>query len=179
MSIPLTEAERDILRLSFTTGGYSMEDALDKLKGKGLDEETARALIIMEYDLYKKEMVGHAIRQANYPQGVKEVFIAVAIISIMGPMMGITSPAWYVATSILGGVAGYFAYRNRPVAGVLAGLIVPVAMHIACSYYFQDRSSFIRIELVIPLFIAFIPSAIIFLIVSKLFYSNPNTNGDG
>jgi hypothetical protein len=31
---------------------------------------------------------------------------------------------------------------------------------------------------VIPLFIAFIPSAIIFLIVSKLFYSNPNTDGD-
>ena len=146
MITTLTEHERDILRLSFSTNGYSMEDALEKLNGKGLDEETARALIIMEYDLYKRDLVGHAIRRENSHEGVKELFIAVAIISIIGPMLGITSSAWYIATTILGGVAGYFAYRNKPVAGVLAGLIVPVSMQMACSYYFQGRSGFYRIE---------------------------------
>ena len=178
MHTPLTETERDILRLSFTTGGYSMEDALDKLKGKGLDEDAARELIIMEYDLYKREMVGHAIKADNSHEGVKEVFIVVAIISIIGPMMGITSPIWYVFTSILGGVAGYLAYRHKPVAGILAGLIVPVAMQMACSYYFQGRSGFLRIELAIPLFLAFIPSAIIFQVVSKVLYTRPKNYYD-
>jgi len=171
MNPPLTEQERDVLRLSFTTSGYSMEDAMDKLNGKRLDEETARELVIMEYERYMKEMTGHAKQQENSHEGVKEIFIAVAIISIMGPMIGINSPAWYGVASILGGVAGYFAYRNKPVAGVLAGLIVPIIMQWACIYYFQDRSSFYKIELAIPLFLAFIPSAIVFLVVSKLFYS--------
>jgi len=52
MSKFLTENERDILRLSFTTAGFSMEDAIEKLKGKGLSDEEARLLIIAEYKVY-------------------------------------------------------------------------------------------------------------------------------
>jgi len=101
------------------------------------------------------------------------MFVIGAIISIIGPMLGIASPASNLAFTILGQILGYFAYKTKPAAGVLAGLIVPFAMQLACNYYFQERSGFYRIELAIPLFLAFIPAAIIFLLVSKLVYGKP------
>ena len=115
MSKFLTEDERDILRLSFTTAGFSMEDAIEKLKGKGLSDEEARLLIIAEYKAYKKELFERALKRDDSHEMAKVMFVVVVLISVIGPVFGIESPLWYLVAGSLCGIAGYVAYKDKPV----------------------------------------------------------------
>jgi len=172
MSKFLTAEERDVLRLSFTTAGFSMEDAIEKLKGKGLSDEEARLLIIAEYKAFKQELFDRTLKRENSHEMAKVMFVVVVLISVIGPVFGIESLLWYLVAGSLCGIAGYIAYKDKPVAGVVAGFIFAVVFPFAYNGYFANRTSYIKIEMLIPLIMAAIPAGVAFLILAKLFYSD-------
>lgn len=175
MTPSLSESERDELRLSFTTAGFSMEDAMRKVMQSGYSPEEAKLLILAEYKAYKKELFDQAIKRNESSEMRNVMFVLVTIISIIGPVVRISSVVWYLVAIVLCGIGGYIAYKDKPVAGVLGGVVVPIAFLISYDYYFSGRTSYIKIEMAIPLIMAYLPAVIIFLLISKLFYTH-NSN---
>ena len=171
MNSILTESQRDELRLGFTTAGFSMEDAIARLTAHGYAPEEARDMIVLEYKLYKREMFENTLKRKDKGEMRNAMFILIAIIAMIGPVIGILSTTWYIVAACLCGLGGYLAYKDKPIAGVVGGMIVPIAFIFSYSYYFADRTSYIKIEMAIPMLLAFLPAALIFFIISKLFYS--------
>jgi hypothetical protein len=167
----LTESQRDELRLGFTTAGFSMEDAMARLTAHGYEPEEARGLIVLEYKLYKREMFERTVKKDESKEWRKVMFLFVTIISIIGPVANITSGIWYIVACGLCGFLGYLAYKDKPIAGIIGGILVPIAFIFSYAFYFADRTSYIKIEMAIPLLLAFLPSVLVFFVISKLFYN--------
>ncbi len=88
-------------------------------------------------------------------------FIAIALYTMIGPIFGGASSFWYLLILLIAGVAGYFGDRSNPIPSIVGCLAVVIIFPIAYAYYFHGRSSFIQIELLIPVFMTVIPALII------------------
>ncbi|OQP44731.1 hypothetical protein A4H97_10230 [Niastella yeongjuensis] len=167
----LTPQQKDELRQSFTQGGFSAEAAILKLVAEGYEPEEAKALIVAEFKEYKTEVFNRVVNRNNSEEARKGLTILIMMISVIGPLFDITSPLWYIVAIAASGITGYFAFKTKPIAGVLGSIIMPIVFPFAYNFYFSGRTSFIRIEMLIPIFIAAVPAFIIYYIISKTVYA--------
>lgn len=172
MTTTLSQQQRDELRQSFSQPGFSAEAAVARLVGYGYNETTAKQLIVAEFKAYKNELFQQAERRNQSEEAQKVVPIIVIMISAIGPIFEITSMLWYICAVAIAGAVGYWGYRHKPVAGILACMVIPFAFPLAYNFYFSGRTSYIKIEMVIPMLIAAAPAAILYFIISKTVYAN-------
>jgi hypothetical protein len=172
----LTQQQKADLRQSFSQPGFSAEAAILKLVNEGYDVAEAKALIVAEFKEYKKELFEKAQKRNDSEEARKILFVAVFMLSIIGPVFDITSPLWYVAAFVASGVAGYYAYKEKPIAGIAGSILFAILFPFTYHFYFAGRSSYIRIEMLVPIFMAITPAFIIYFIISKTVYANIETN---
>ena len=172
MNRTLSQQQKDEIRQSITQGNFSAQAAIIKLVAEGYELDEAKALIIAEIKAYKKAMFDKVDKRNKGEETQKFLIIAIVVISMIGPVANITSPLWYIAAIALAGVAGYFAFKDKPIAGVLGGVIMPVVLPFVYNFYFTGRTTYIQIEMAIPILIAALPAYLVFLIISKTVYAN-------
>lgn len=176
MNRTLTQQQKDNLRQSFTSGNFSAEAAINQLVNEGYELDVAKALIVAEFKEYKKEVFNRAVKRENNEEKTKALTIGIMMISLIGPVFDITSPLWYIVAIAASGIAGYFAYKTKPIAGVLGSIIMPVVFPFVYSWYFAGRTSYIRIEMVIPIVISILPAFLVYYAISKTVYANVENN---
>ena len=176
MNRTLSQQQKDDLRQSFRQPGFSAEAAILKLVNEGYDVNEAKVLIIAEFKEYKKELFERAQKRNDSEEARKLLFVAVFMLSIIGPVFDITSPIWYMVAFVASGFAGYYAYKEKPIAGITGSIIFAILFPFTYHFYFAGRSSYIRIEMLIPIFMAIAPAFIIYFIISKTVYANVENN---
>ena len=176
MNRTLSQQQKDDLRQSFTQGNFSAEAAILKLVNEGYEPDVAKALIVAEFKEYKKEVFNKVVKRSNNDDTQKVLTIGILMISSLGPIFDITSPLWYIVAVVASGIAGYFAFKTKPIAGVLGSIIMPVVFPFVYNWYFAGRRSFIRIEMVIPILISVLPAFLIYYAISKTVYANVENN---
>jgi hypothetical protein len=172
MNRTLSQQQKDDLRFSFTQGNFSAEAAIIKLMNEGYEAVVAKALIVAEFKEYKKEVFNRVVKRSNNEETQKVLTIGIMMISLIGPLFDITSPLWYLAAIAASGIAGYFAFKTKPVAGVLGSIIMPVVFPFVYNFYFAGRTSYIRIEMLIPIIISALPAFLVYYTISKTVYAN-------
>lgn len=175
MQRTLSQEEKDEIRLSASQHRFSMEAAVTKLMRNGFDEATAKFLIIAELQEYKKDLFHQIVREKEQEEARKFLSIVVGMVSIIGPICSIESPLWYIAAVVIAGVAGFWAHKRKPVAGLLASIIGPIVYPLAHAVYFSGRTSYFRIEMVIPIIMTAVPAVIMYFIISAIVYPNIKT----
>lgn len=176
MNSTLSQIQKDEIRQSFLQPTFSLEAEIEKLMTAGYEEAKAKLLIIAEFKEYKKEMFQKKVKRNDQEEIKKVVTFVVIMISLVGPIFDIVSPLWYIVAVVIAGIAGYWGYKPKPIAGLLGCMIVPIAFPFAYMFYFTGRTSFIKIEMVIPLLMAIVPGVLVYFIISKTVYSNLENN---
>jgi hypothetical protein len=176
MNRTLSQQQKDDLRQSFTQSGFSAEAAILKLVNDGFEINEAKALILDEFKAYKKELFERAQKRNDSEEARKILFVAVFMLSIIGPVFEITSPIWYLVAFVASGFAGYYAYKEKPIAGITGSILFAILFPFTYHFYFAGRSSYIRIEMLIPIIMAIVPAFLIFYIISKTVYANVESN---
>ena len=171
----LSEEEKDELRLSFSQPGFSLEAAIIKLMGNGFEEATARTLITTEFREYKKNLFHKIVRKKEHEEAKNFLSIVIVMVSIIGPIFSIKPLLWYVVAIIVAGLAGFWAYKPKPIAGLLGSIIMPVVYPFTHAAYFSGRTSYFNIEMIIPMIMAVVPAVIVYFIVSAIVYTNTKT----
>ena len=87
-------------------------------------------------------------------------------------MAGVDSMPLLIILSIIAGIAGYYGAEETPMAGILGSMVFVIASGYAFDFYLSGRTSYIKIELLIPFFMAAIPAGIIFFGLFVVEYSN-------
>jgi hypothetical protein len=176
MSRTLSQTQKDELRQSFLQHNFSLDAAIEKLVNAGYDEANAKLLIVAEFKEFKKEMFQKKVKGNDQEEIKKVVTFVVIMVSLVGPIFDIVSPLWYIAAVVITGIAGYIGYKPKPIAGLLGCMIVTIAFPFCYMFYFTGRTSYIKIEMVIPLVMAIVPAVLLYFIVSKILYPNTENN---
>jgi len=165
MDNTISQQHREAIKLSLQAGTFVLEEQLQKLADVGVEREKAMAIIGEIAKDYKTELFRKKLREHKGQEMQQGMFIVVLMVNMIGPVFDITSMLWYLVAFAASGIAGYFGYRSKPAAGVVAGLIFAGAFPFAYNFYFADRTSFIRIEMLIPVVMAALPAgAALFLL---------------
>ncbi len=172
MSKTLSQEQKDELRQAFPRGDFSVERETEKLVNAGFDEIEAKRLIVAEFKAYKKDLFDELQAIHKQDEIRKGVTIAVVFLAITGPIFGVESFWWYTIATIVAGIAGFWGYKPKGIAGLLACGIFTFVLPYVYHAYFSGRSSYIRIEMFIPILIAVVPAIIIYFLISKTVYAN-------
>ncbi|HZV68426.1 MAG TPA: hypothetical protein VFG10_02750 [Saprospiraceae bacterium] len=173
MNDQLTQDKKDQFRNDMANNNFSPQVEILKLVSEGYEVEKAKDLIVAEMKAYKKEVFEKVVKRNNQNEMSKVMLIVILLIAFIGPVASIVSFKWYAIAVLLAGAAGYFGWKDKPAAGVVGAIIMVIAFPFAYNFYFADRESFIRIEIVIPLLIAGAPAVIAYKILAS-FYSDPD-----
>lgn len=172
----LTQKQKQEIRYALQNKNFSVPVEIAKLADLGYTEDEANVLLANEVEEYKNEIRNELFQQkvkSNEQEDVQKVLsIAIVMIAMIGPVFDIRSPIWYTLAFAGCGIAGYFAYKTKPVAGIIGGIIVAVILPFSYNWYFTGRTRYIKIELLVPLIMAIIPAFLVYYIISKTVYGS-------
>jgi len=170
MEPPLPHQQLNEIRQDLSSGTFLYESAIQKLMQTGLDEESARNLLLNLVKERRKELFEQKLQKQD-AEGAREVcFIITVMTAIVGPVFNVASALWYMVAMLIAGVAGYYGFKDKPVAGIIGSILLVIILPFTYQYYFSGRSSYIRIEFLIPLFLALVPAAVAAFLISLIFY---------
>jgi hypothetical protein len=170
MEPPLPYQLLNEIRQDLSSGTFLYESAMQKLMQAGLDEERARNTLLSLAKEHRKELFQQKLQKQN-SEGIREVtFLVIIMTAAVGPVFNVTSTLWYIVAVSIAGIAGYFSFKSQPVAGIIGSILVVILFPFTYEYYFSGRSSYIKIEFLIPALMAVIPAAIVAVVISLIFY---------
>jgi len=111
---------------------------------------------------------------ANRQEDPKSIYFGLAVIPLIIPFIagydtfGLGFWGWVVVSSIIAAVLAYFAMKNTPILSIICGLVFGLTGQFAFLWYFNNRTSFIQIEVAIPMALGAIPPYLVHLIGSRI-----------
>jgi hypothetical protein len=140
------------------------------LRDAGLDAAAINQWITDLTREHKRELFNKAVRRDdnNEIRGVA-LFITL-LISIIGPVFDIRSPFWYIIVLFAVAIAGFYGFKDKPIAGIAGTVAFGILFPLAHAQYFANKTSYIRIEMLFPIAMAAIPAFLLLFILSKTIY---------
>jgi hypothetical protein len=176
MNNTLSQEQKDEIRRSILHSTFIMDIAVRRLVGDGFDEATAQYLVINEVKAFKQEIVEKALRKKKEEEARGIAFVVVVLVSLVGTIFNVHSLTWMIASMLIAGGAGYFAFRDKPVAGILSFITFAIVFPFTYTWYLKGRTSYINIELLIPMFVAIVPAAVVYFGVAFTVHANTEDN---
>jgi len=172
MNSTLSPEQKEEIRQSFSQGVSSVDIQIARLIESGYDEISAKKLLQQEFKEYKNQLFQEAQQKEKREQAEKVALIVVFIIGTIGAVFEIKSTIWYVISIATAVLAGFLGFRRKPVAGILGCVLYPVAFAFTFPSYFAGRTSYVKIEMLVPLLLAAVPAFVVYKLIEKIFYSN-------
>jgi len=166
----LNEVQRKRIQQAFRSGNLNMNIEVENLVNQGFNQDEAVEQIKNEVNRFRQKLFDEKIKAEENEDYSKLAIFFVVLIGIVSPIFHITSIAWIVASILLSGGIGYWAYREQPIAGAVGCISAAILLPITFNWYLAERSSVIKIELLIPVILALLPSFLIGFVVSKILY---------
>ena len=158
------------VREALLSGAISIDQAIKKLTDASIEPEAAKQLVSELMRQHKRAIFDQTVERKKLEEARGIAMFAALMITLIGPVFEIRSAAWYMAAIVTVAIAGYLGYKDRPIAGITAFVCFAVVFPFSYSNYFAGRESFIRIEMLIPVILAGLPSLILLYLLSKAIY---------
>jgi hypothetical protein len=168
MKINIAQKER--IQYLIKSESLDVELETENLVSQGFTKEQASSQIQEEIDLYKEILFEQALKSENEGEIQKGILVGIVVISLIAPIFGITSPIWYVVTLFIAGGLGYLWHKDKPIAGVIGSICFTLILPLFYGSYISNRTSIIRLELLIPIAISAAISYFLGWIIYKIIY---------
>lgn len=172
MSSTLTNEQTEAIVSAYLSGNYSIEAEVEKLVQAGMDRAVAEQKVKAVVDYTRQRVFANKVKTDARGEIRKVTGVVTIMVAAIGPVFETSSVLWYTAAAVIAGVAGYFGYKDKPAAGITASVLVVLLFPLMYGFYFNNRTSYIRIELVIPLLLAIVPAWLVYLLITKIFYTD-------
>jgi hypothetical protein len=171
MEAVLSTDQVNVIRESIARGNFSTERHVRILVEKGFSQDIAERLVADEVKAYREELFQEKVTVQDDQEVQKISEMAAIMVALAGPVFEVKSVLWYLVAAAIAGSAGYFGHRSKPVAGITGAVLLVLLFPFTYSFYFSGRSSYLRIELIIPMLMALVPAYVALFIISKVCYS--------
>ncbi len=161
---------KEIIRRLMVDNGHSADEIIEGLKQKNIPHEIATSLVY-EVSAEHKDAIIEKRNSAEKKEGLETLaYIGVLMVSSLGPIAHIEEPAWSWIAPLICAVIAYFTIPQKPIAAIVGAIIFCCAFSYAYEMYFKDRSSYIKIEMAIPMLMAGVPAFAMFKLLEALIY---------
>ena len=161
------------IKESFLTGSLSTEELIYQLHDAGMDANAIKQWIADLTRERKRELFNKAVQRDNNNEIRGVVLFLTLMITIIGPVFDIRSALWYIIALIAVAIAGYYGFKNKPIAGIAGTVAFGILFPLAYAQYFANKTSYIRIEMLFPVAMAAVPAFLLLFILSKTIYRTP------
>lgn len=151
---------------------FDADVEIEYLCNNGYSREDAQLLITKQILTLREAALEKGKQAEGEFEEQKAAIILTIIISIIGPIFEITSPIYYLIVILVAGALGYWGYKRTPIAGVVGCVLAVILMPIFFMMYISGRTSIVKIELLIPILLASVPSFLVSMGLAKLLYPN-------
>lgn len=145
------------------------ENAVRQLVDKGYEEEMARSLVSKLVKEQQTAVFKENIRVRKLEERRKASFLIIFLIAVAGPVSGTTIGLWYIVAAVAAGLAGHFGRPDKPASAIVGGVSLVLLFPCAWTFYMQDPSSSLSLELLIPLLMAAVPAYFLSILAGRLF----------
>ncbi|MEO5685013.1 MAG: hypothetical protein ABIQ88_20380 [Chitinophagaceae bacterium] len=170
MKTVLTQYHKEEILQSLIAGDFSVDHEIQKLVKEGFDDTSSRNLILQVLKEYRYELFQRKLSQQKNEEKKKLSYFVLLMISITGPVFNIGNLLWYLLACVVAGAAGYYGQADKPIAGMLGGVLLVIVFPLTYSFYMSGRHSYFNVELLIPVLMAAVPAWLLQLFVGKIFY---------
>jgi hypothetical protein len=163
---------KEIIRKLLIDDHLSIEQVTDLLVGRGLERENAYAIVFSVAKEHRAEIIEHREHAKN--EDDKQMgFVAFSAMIVAGLVLfGVTDFSIFLGLAFVGALVAYLLEPDKPIVSIPCGFLTILIMYFANVTYFQDRTSFLRIELLIPMGISMVLIMAIYAMLNKCFYAN-------
>jgi hypothetical protein len=168
----LSKNQIEAIQQAYLNGQFFPDYEVQRLVDAGISKDTATREVEAAVQLIRAALFQKTQKQVKDADKQEGLFIIVILINIFGPVFNMDSILWYAFAVIVSAVVGYFAYKEKPIAGVISAIIFSIIFPMAYVYYFSGRSTIINLEIAIPMLMAAVPAFIVYLLIAKSVYSN-------
>lgn len=153
------------------SGQLSPENAMERLIAQGQENEAARALVERAVKDHRTALFRQNLRRQKMEERKKASYFIILFIAVAGPVFAIGNPLWYIVASVAAGLTAHYGKPNKPAGAVAGALLLILLFPVTFSLYMSGRSSYLNLELLIPLLLAAVPAFLVSLLAEKLFYN--------
>jgi hypothetical protein len=174
----MTEREKEIeievletVRRLLVDDSYSYDTVVSIMLKKGFQKDVAESVV---FHVAKQNQAEILMRQKTDKNEEEKQFgfFTVSTMVVLGCILfGETNPELFLGLSFIGAVIAYFVEPKRPIVAVVCGFLSVYVSYFVYMWYFSNRTSFYKIELLIPMFIIMVIVFGVYLILNKIFYS--------
>lgn len=157
------------VKYALYTEQKTIEDVVADLMNSGHSEKEIEELFSQVAQQSKTELFKKRKQEEANKEKGNIAAIVIFMVALIGPVFKLNSEAWIVASALICGAAGYFGFPQKPLAAMVGAIAMAIIFPITYNMYFSNRDSFIRIEIVIPMLMAAVPSLIIYFVFGLMY----------
>lgn len=151
-------AIKEVIRKLMVDDGHKADVVISFLKRNGYSDELAKTLVYTVANEHKEAIIERS-KQTDEKDDRGEVgMFVIFAIGLAGPVFGVESEILIFAGLAAVAITAYFAFPTKPISAVIAAIVFVFAMFYAHNWYLRGRTSYINIEMVIPMAMAAVPS---------------------
>jgi len=170
MEKQLSAQQIEEIKEAYLKDKLSIENQIIKLIVAGYEENRAEYLVNKVIKEYKEALFTKSKEDETNENEKKIADFIVIFIAAIGCVLSFRNPAWDLFVVIVAGIAGYLGYNAKPIAGMVRSIVLAGLFPIAFDFYFEKRSTYLNLELLIPFGISLLVAYMFQLLVSKIFY---------
>lgn len=168
----LTYTQIQELKSKIKSGVFDAELEVNKLIILGFESAKAKELVLKVMKSYKDDLFDDAKEKKELEERSNVAFLFAVMPSIFIALFGGNNGLLILISIVVACCAGYYGYPQKPIAAMIGFSVGAIIMPFACGFYFRDRSSFINLELLIPILFSFGPGLLIKYALSRMLYSD-------
>ncbi|KFF04723.1 hypothetical protein [Flavobacterium reichenbachii] len=160
------------LKKKLREGKFDSNQELIDLIRLDYDPVTAKELLSKVIKSHKDDLYEEAKEAKEVEERSKIAFGAVIVITTFIGMFGDNNGMMILISIIAACCCGYYGNQENPIPAMVGYTIAAMIMPFACGFYFKGRSTFLNLEILIPLLISFGPGLLIKYVLSQILPSN-------
>ncbi|MEN2415655.1 hypothetical protein [Flavobacterium mesophilum] len=172
MQTEFSYSKTEELKKKLRNGTFDANFELIELIRLGYDPIHAKELLAKVVKSYKDDLYEETKEAKKSEERKNIAFSAVIIITSLIGLLGDNSGMMVLIAIIAACLCGYYGNQEDPLPAMVGYTVAALIMPFACAFYFQGRSSFLNLEMLIPLLVSFVPGLLIKYILSKILPSD-------
>ncbi|WP_289663684.1 hypothetical protein [Flavobacterium panacagri] len=172
MQTDLSYTKTEELKKKLRAGTYDGNQELIELIRLGYDPILAKEMLSKVIKMHKDDLYEETKEAKETEEREKIAFSAVIMITTFLSMFAGDSSIIILISIIVACFCGYYGNQDNPIPGMVGYTLAAMIMPFACGFYFEGRSTFLNLEILIPLFFSFGPGLLVKYILSRILPSD-------
>jgi len=167
-ALTLTQQQVDGIVAAYESGNFSYPTEVLRLISAGYSQQEAEQQVTEVVKQLRQQIFNARKNAGKKADGKKASFYIILMVASIAPVFDVTSVTWLAIAVVIAIAAAYWGNKDRPAGAIAAAIVMVLLFPVTYSVYMKGRTSYIRIEMLLPLLMAAVPAGIAYVLFNAI-----------